>query len=88
MMSPLGVLGGSHFTSAKYGLLTLKVVIDGGVPGTEEGYIQNNTNHKCVTIIMTLNHKCEVIILYTNHIFSDFPPCNTAGARVSYYVSV
>ena len=34
MMSPLGVLGGSHSTSAKYGLLTLKTVICGGVPGT------------------------------------------------------
>ena len=40
MMSPLGVLGGSHSTSAKYGLLTLKVVIVGGVPGTEEKYVQ------------------------------------------------
>jgi hypothetical protein len=54
-MSPLGVVGGSHSTSAKYGLLMLKVVIIGGVPGAK---IKRGSNKM---LDLCKNYKCPII---------------------------
>ena len=54
MMRPLGVVGGFHSTSAKYGLLTLKAVIVGGVAGTVEGYKMTKFT------MLSMQHKSRV----------------------------